>query len=368
MQAPIVGEFLTLNVTIAPEIPKFYGGGSWGSAHLVGTSNPWSGSFNETIPTINGTASNMIYPQPGIELSSRLTRQYTADAALIGVIRGCHGTCKAKLIAPALAATCDARQIPVNYTILYSNDDFVKMMNGQFAPPLEHEAFVISTNLVEDVTETLNLVTGSSMSKDCVGVFSYKVCTLASAVGEYDVTVNGNKATLDDPGHPRILALANNTPAAQHITPGVGAHRSTLSTLAWVSWFQWFSTLSMFNLEQHYQDIQTGHGVDEGYRINVDAMCPSYLDPYEDVITALNKMMVYVGAFAAQEDASYLETHMDPGWPVNTTTIGTVTGYHNVFESDFRFFIAAALVEIACILLVAPTYWGVSKLMGKRVT
>jgi hypothetical protein len=242
------------------------------------------------------------------------------------------------------------------------------MMNQQFAPPLEHEAFIVSTNLVEDVTETLNLVTGSSMSKDCVGVFSYKVCTLASAVGEYDVTVSGDKTRLDDPGHPRILALANNTPAAQYITPGLGAHRSTLSVLAWVSWFQWASTLSMFNIEGHYQDIQSGHGIDEGYRIRLDATCPSYLDPYEDVISALNKMMVYVGVFAADENASYFETHMDPGWPVNTTTIGTVTGNHNVFKSDFGYFIAAALVEMACILLVAPTYWGVSKLVGKTAT
>jgi hypothetical protein len=178
VQAPIVGEYQTLNVTIAPEIPKFYGGGSWAPAHLVGTSIPWSGSFNETIPTANGTASNMIYPQPGSELSPKLTRQYTTDAHLTGVIRGCHGTCKAKLIAPALAATCEARQLPVNYTILYSNDAFTKMMNQQFAPPLEHEAFIVSTNLVEDVTETLNLVTGSSKSKNCIGVLSYKVCTL----------------------------------------------------------------------------------------------------------------------------------------------------------------------------------------------
>jgi hypothetical protein len=55
-----------------------------------------------------------------------------------------------------------------------------------------------------------------------------------------------------------------------------------------------------------------------------------------------------------------------PGWPVSTTTIGTVNGNHNIFKSDFGYFIAAALVEMACILLVAPTYWGVSKLVGQN--
>lgn len=65
-----------------------------------------------------------------------------------------------------------------------------------------------------------------------------------------------------------------------------------------------------------------------------------------------------MGIDAAGKDPSYLETHMDPGWAVNIITIGTVTGNHNVYHSDFAFFIAAAVVEIACILLIVPTYWG----------
>lgn len=65
-----------------------------------------------------------------------------------------------------------------------------------------------------------------------------------------------------------------------------------------------------------------------------------------------------MGVDAATKDPSYLATSMDPGWPVDTTTTGTVTGDHNVYHSDFHFFIAAAVVEITCILLIAPTYWG----------
>lgn len=68
--------------------------------------------------------------------------------------------------------------------------------------------------------------------------------------------------------------------------------------------------------------------------------------------------MVYLGVQASGEDQQYLTTHMDPGWPIHTTTVGTVAGNRNISRSDFSFFTAAALVEIMCIILIAPTYWG----------
>lgn len=69
--------------------------------------------------------------------------------------------------------------------------------------------------------------------------------------------------------------------------------------------------------------------------------------------------MVYFGALAAFEDRAYLEPRMDPGYVdvINTTITGHRVGNHEVFRTDYWFFLGAALVELVCICLVAPTYW-----------
>lgn len=43
---------------------------------------------------------------------------------------------------------------------------------------------------------------------------------------------------------------------------------------------------------------------------------------------------------------------------VNATTTGYVTGTWSVFHTDYGFFAGAAIVQLICICLVAPTYWN----------
>ena len=48
---------------------------------------------------------------------------------------------------------------------------------------------------------------------------------------------------------------------------------------------------------------------------------------------------------------------MDPGIEIDTPVVGTVTGQHNVFHTNYWWFLGAAMVEITCIGFVALVYW-----------
>lgn len=98
------------------------------------------------------------------------------------------------------------------------------------------------------------------------------------------------------------------------------------------------------------------------FTIDATSQCPSYSDPHEEVLASLNKLVVYGGLVASRESAEYLTSRMDPGLEVNGTTMGYLTGVESVYHTDFRFFVAAIVVELICVALVAPTYWNWWKL------
>ena len=83
--------------------------------------------------------------------------------------------------------------------------------------------------------------------------------------------------------------------------------------------------------------------------------CASFVDPREEVIQSLNKLSLRFGALAAEEDESYLQSSMDPGLSIKQTVDGYLKGHQSVFHTDYWFFLAAAIVEVVCILFVAPT-------------
>lgn len=94
--------------------------------------------------------------------------------------------------------------------------------------------------------------------------------------------------------------------------------------------------------------------------------CHSFSDPTADMLAELNMLMVYTGMFAAGESSEFLNATMDPEWSdkTQTTITGQQVGHQAVFHTNFHFLIAAAIVELVCIALVAPTYlrwWKVGR-------
>lgn len=71
---------------------------------------------------------------------------------------------------------------------------------------------------------------------------------------------------------------------------------------------------------------------------------------------------MYIGSLAGRNivnNAKALDRtgvgQMDPDTPAQTTVEGYPFGKEDVFRTHYGFFVAAAVVELVCILLVAPT-------------
>ena len=99
----------------------------------------------------------------------------------------------------------------------------------------------------------------------------------------------------------------------------------------------------------------------------LDATCPSFRDPHDDMVAELNTLMVRAGLEASKQDPAYLKSRLDQGVEFQTTTTGYLTGTESVYHTDFAFFAAAMVVELVCVALVAPTYWNWWKL-GRSVS
>ena len=58
-------------------------------------------------------------------------------------------------------------------------------------------------------------------------------------------------------------------------------------------------------------------------------------------------------------DASWALSHIDPSLPLHTATEGYFQGSHNIFHTNLHWFGAAAVVELVCIAVILPNYYGV---------
>lgn len=225
VSTPIIDHAVNLNVTMVPEIPRGYTG-IWISKHDLNMDHYFNSPFNATMPAANGSVPNTIFVQPSFPQGLELAKKFYSDAPLSDIIQGCpERTCKAKLVAPALAATCSNHEILVDY----NQPGGITPKQGQReAPALDRQALLATFSLVVDrETESIGMVTGFSRTHLCKGVFKYAACTLKPAIGEYEVTIERGRVTLDSPGEPAILALANN--ALVQTNPNSAPSNSTLA-------------------------------------------------------------------------------------------------------------------------------------------
>ena len=342
---------------MAPELPRSYSG-FWATAKDYGfpSDTGHSPAFNNTIPAGNGkNISNLIFPNAGSFVQAHVTDPWMTDASLPGVVHGCPGVCKAKILAPALSTvSCTEHVLPTNYTTPYDTD-----LAGIKAPPLDRSAFFISTGFIPGEREGINLVSGyAETGTDCEGDIHYIACTYESAIGEYEVTIDNGLVRLDKPASPSIVALANNT-AVEPWDPTIPGHHSTLAGLAYLSWLRWDSFVNYYPAKNgQLQFYQVGGIVTSQFITGGSEACPSYRDAHKELYSSLNKLAVYIGALAASQDPFYAQSHLDKGLQINATITGYVHGSHSTYHTDYWFFLAAVLVEVACICLVAPTYWG----------
>ena len=280
----------------------------------------WQGEiqqFNRTIPTSNPDKTipngpiTTNYPWMGLKVSD----PWYYNKPLTGVVDGCDGLCTAMVRAPAFAATeCRTEILPVDYTI---QRNWSAIWQGAWsAPPMNSYAYFTAPSMaITDDEEWLNVVTGFGTSEDCKGILNYTICTLKSAIGEYNVSINKDELTVQNPESPTIIALANNTAPNYTWVQELDGRPSTLSGIASLAINTWNSAVWI-------QREPSGNLVPEfiggtavmTLQTTNDVFCPSFKDPRPSVMSGLNRMMVYTGAFAARQySENDLYTRLDDG-------------------------------------------------------
>ena len=180
-----------------------------------------------------------------------------------------------------------------------------------------------------------------------------------SCSGEYDATVDEKGyTTLDSTLAPRFLALANNTVVNHTFVLDERLHPSTLGGIVYSAW-QRFSVVVTYYVERGA--LTPAYAGNLPWSVIVDTnstgqKCPSYIDQTDIVISSLNKLMVYLGAYAATHYIPPNKAQMELGLSLNKTTLGYLQGVQDVFHTDYWFFFAAALIELVCLAFILPTY------------
>ena len=89
-----------------------------------------------------------------------------------------------------------------------------------------------------------------------------------------------------------------------------------------------------------------------------EGSCPSYTDPTDRIMAGLNEMMFRAGVKAPKvTNSSYIAARIDPGLSIYQNVTAFQTGSHNIYKTNFWYFVGAAALELCCILLILPTYW-----------
>lgn len=294
----------------------------------------WQGEteqFNKTVPTSNPnkTVPNGPMTTNSLWMGLNVSAPWYDDKPLEGVVRGCNDTCTAKIRAPALAATsCYSYILPVDYHVLY-NWSIISQETWALIPPMGSYAYFIASHMViENDREWLNVVTGYSTSEDCKGVLNYTACTMESAIGEYDVTITGDRLILENPESPTIIAIANNTRSNTTWDDEQAGYPSTLAGIESFARDTWSSSVFIQSFPNGKIDPYFYGGTSVlRMQKTEDPHCPSFNDPRPSFIASLNRLMFYTGAIAPKVfDTEYLESRLDDGISVRKTVEARLAG------------------------------------------
>ena len=348
VSAPIVNDPVQLNTSLVSELPSGLAG-YWS----VSSDGAVTTMFYRDVPTSYGNTSNNILAGAFDDVDETLRQPYIKQSPMKGAITGCSGKCRVKILAPALhTKSCTSRQISVDYTLPPAPMD-------HWAPPMNRFGYMSYLNLLVDDgdNEEINMITPYSQTNECVGTFNYTSCTLVSAVGEYDVTVQNDGISFNS-NLPTIVSVANNAVVNHTITSGIGNstyHRSTLAAIVDLATVKWASFGALTGTGTHINQGFPAYS----YEAGSSGLCAQGTDPLPDMIKDLNELMFRVGEYVGKtSEPSTLRDKLDPTHKFNAMYTGQKKGEPTVFSTNFNFFIAAALLEGFCIAVILPTYYG----------
>lgn len=356
VSAPVSGTPLPLNITVEPTL-QLDAGGAWGTGNMSGFASPWNAAFNKTIPTVYGEKRNNVWPLFDYAVESRLRKAWV-ESAMPNVVLGCSDRCNAQIRAPAAIATCDSFSLPVNYS---EPGSIAELYGKSIPPPLDRQAFIAAISLGVNESETIEILTAYSETEDCAGELTVHMCSLRPGTGLYDVDVHGNMTRITRIPESQDVRSTGEYPVNHTIVPDWGLYPSSLAMIVAVLYQAWEGYYAMDNTDDFISGLAWGVLPFDLYGTGWEGLCYNWMDPMDDIIDNANRLLFISGMIAAQDKLLNSTSHGSGGeignQRVGTAVWGSHAGTESVFRTEYVYFIAAAIVEIVCIILILPMYW-----------
>jgi hypothetical protein len=214
----------------------------------------------------------------------------------------------------------------------------------------------------------------------CSGTRTERTCYLAPATLRYPITLKGNTLTVNaDLTNSTIQSFQPAPPTAANFSldtsggPGI----STLGGL-YVAASTLFSSNATYNfwtvfpfmtlpdtLSTQFLALPSQHitSLSSPLNLTYPEVCSSnWTDPTSHILSALNSMALRVSLSAATFPYRNLTTPPAPQLLAMQQTTNI-----NVFQSDYRYLVAATVIALSFVLLISFTFRGWSEL-GRRMT
>jgi hypothetical protein len=353
---------VNLLATITPEVPAGLTGQYW-SIQPNGTFVLYSAkSFLDFMHTTYGGPTGFRIPQ---------------------FVSGCPSTCYLTIHGPALALDfCNSTDTPRNWAEPVTPQNVSSIPSPLMAAigpanSLNFPIYGVSAFSTEAnppvgsilASDSLHILVGyaeaafSTVPNSCSGIYHFKDCRYKPAIAKYHLAVINNIVALTAPANQvKIIALANDT-SINNNTGIAGRQTYVNSTMAGITslldslvgtYFYWgvqgesIVELDDSSLSFKYANLSNVYSSQN---------CYNFSDPTESVLETANQIMFQTGIYTAQAlSEGDLRGTLDEGLSGNQTVRGALLG--NVFYTSYWYFLAASVVEITCILLVLPLYWG----------
>lgn len=372
-----------LEITLSPQVPHGYTG--WYQIETNATS----------AATVGKTAGSAVLSHSLLQTAT----DWVQNNPILGQFQGCPGKCRVRVQAPALAKGSCVRSSEPFQPLCKSQvqsanccDHFYGCVcvattrsGMRFTSGPQESLFKVDITLRPTETGEVVNVTTAVLSKGqsgCTsGTVSINRCSFTSAIGLYDIVVEDSTIWLDSSSPAMIVRTANNTVSLPSDIVRLGTNKFVRSTLAGVVYeaMTYYETDTYAHANKADSINQDGEGCvysngelltvgTNGFSqrfalggsigtLNMSNCLPFYRDPTDYIIESLNGLMFRTGVAAIANNNS-LVGDLDHGVSTRQEVRGEHFGHHNVYRSNYWYFTAAALVDLLCISLILPTYWG----------
>lgn len=300
-------------------------------------------------------------------------------------VEGCEDVCTARVRAPGLfKSSCAASKVSVDtnnldaypvidkgsYTLLRTDMDLNNVNETWYG----FDAFPKPNPLpIPDPNrESITVYSRTARLEEGKGELTLTQCWLVSAIIEHAVSVRNSSIVtfLNSPADGTMIALSNN---AVPFTPAMDdpTHNLTIGNIINIA-DSVFETDLVFESNNGLSTFGRTVFVDQVAAL--DFSKPDFIenfkspDPMPVIMAGLNEIFFRGGIIAASSNLSdFTASQIDPGLSVLQHVQGNVTSTVSVFQSRYRWWSGAAVIQVLCILAIAPLFWKWWTL-GRQVT